>query len=197
VAPAAPAGTVTREQALAALNGAVATVESIAGEHEAIALIGSRARSLLDGPGPFTCETVTAALNDAADEAKDIYNPDGGETSDTVIADSIGDLIVNLAAGWLTEPDCDTDELIARQWHDLDPDLEGFQVWNAHVNELGDHCPWSGQPVAPNREALMSELADDDEGCPQGCPGSAWADPEQDTPPYKAAIAATVKGWIA
>lgn len=70
-------------------------------------------------------------------------------------------------------------------------------MWNAHVNDLGDHCPWSGQPVAPNREALMSGLADDDEGCPQGCPGSAWADPEQDTPPYKAAIAATVKGWIA
>jgi hypothetical protein len=42
----------------------------------------------------------------------------------------------------------------------------------------------------------MSGLADDDEGCPQGCRGSAWADPERDTPPYKAAIAATVKGWI-
>jgi hypothetical protein len=104
VRPAAPAGMFTREQVLAALNAAVGAVESIAGEHEAIDLIDSSARSLLDGRGPFTCEEeVTAALNYAADEAKDIYNPDGGETSGTVIADSIGDLIVNLAAGWLSD----------------------------------------------------------------------------------------------
>jgi hypothetical protein len=148
--PAAPAGMFTREEALAALHAAVGAVESIAGDHEAIDRIGSRARTLLAAPGPFTCEDVTIALNEAADDAKEIYNPEGWETSGTIIADSIGDLIVNLAGGWLSDPDCDIDDVIARQWHDLDPDLEGLKVWNAHVNDLGDHCPWSGQPVAPN-----------------------------------------------
>jgi len=187
----------TRERVLAALNDAVCAAECIAGEHEAVDLVGCLARDLLSGPGPFARDEVSAALNDAADQAKDFYNPGGGETSDTIVGDSIGDLIVNLAAGWLTDPDCGVDEMIARQWAGLTPDLEGFEVWSDHVNGLGDYCPWSGQPVAPNRKALVSGLADDDEGCPQGCPGSAWTDPEPGTPSYDAAVAATVKAWIA
>jgi hypothetical protein len=34
-------------------------------------------------------------------------------------------------------------------------------VFNEHTNDLGDWCPYSGQP-AP----------DDDAACPQGCRGS-------------------------
>jgi hypothetical protein len=52
-------------------------------------------------------------------------------------------------------------------------------VWSSHANDLGDWCPWSGKPVTPEtREALMTGLDDDDEGCPQGCPGSHWTEDE-------------------
>jgi hypothetical protein len=182
------AGLATRAQALSALSRTADAVVGIAGEHQAISLTVSLAQALLDGPGPFTRQEVATALNNTADDAKGIYNPGGGECSDTVIADSIGDLIVNLAAG--------LDEVIAAQWHDLDPDLNGYQIWSTHANDLGDHCPWSGQQVGPNREVLMSGLAGDDQGCPQGCPSAAWTAPERGAPPHKAAIAATVKGWI-
>lgn len=38
------------------------------------------------------------------------------------------------------------------------------RVFNSHSNDLGDWCPYSGDP-APG--------ADDDERCPQGCRASA------------------------
>jgi hypothetical protein len=49
-------------------------------------------------PAPmFTREEISQALNWAADEAQDIINPEGGESSDTIEADDIINLVVNLA----------------------------------------------------------------------------------------------------
>ena len=40
--------------------------------------------------------------------------------------------------------------------------------WNEHSNDLGDYCPWSGQPAATE---------DDDARCPAGCAASALVEP--------------------
>lgn len=194
----APAGVFTRDQVTTAFGAAVAEVERIVGEDGTIALIAKLGAGQPPGNGPFTREAVTGAWNAAADAAKDEYNPSEIETGDTIRSDSIGDLIVNLAGGFLDNPAADTDEVIAAKWHDLHPvSLDGFQVWSRHGNDLGDHCPWSGQQATQeNREALMSGLGDDDERCPQGCRGSVLEDPQRGTPAYRAAIVAEVKGWL-
>jgi hypothetical protein len=196
----APVRSFTRGEVAAAFERAVAEVEGIAGEDAAIDLIARLATGQPSGDQPFTRDQVIAAWNAAADAAKDVYNPGEVETSDTIRSDSCGDLIANLAAGFLGNPaGRDTGDVIAEQWHDLEmASFDGFEVWTQHVNDLGDHCPWSGQQATPqNREALMSGLDPDDDRCPQGCRASALENPPEDSSLYKAAIVATVKGWVA
>lgn len=187
----------TTDQVRHAVGLAIDEVQDMTGEQEVITLFASLSEP--DNPGPLTREQVITLLNNAAEAAKGIYNPEEQESEDTIIADSTGDLLVNLALGWLDCPGCDADEVIARQWQDLDldgMDLERFQVWSEHHNDLGDYCPWSGERVPGNREALVTGTDPEDEHCPQGCQGSCWTDPEPGTPAYKAAIAVTVRGWI-
>ena len=191
--------TFTRAEVAAAFTRAVAEAERIAGDDDAIGLITGLAAGRPVGPGPFTREQVTAAWSAAADAAKAGYNPGGIENGDTIRSDSCGDLIVNLATGFLDSPGRATDDVISDMWATLKPaSLEGFEVWAHHSNDLGDHCPWSGRRATPgNREALMSGLDPDDERCPQGCEGSELEDPPEGSAPYKAAIVAAVKSWVA
>ncbi|MGH3281300.1 MAG: hypothetical protein ACRDNW_19495 [Trebonia sp.] len=146
-----------------------------------------------------TRDKVSAAFARAVTEVESIAG--GGskkmENSRTICSDSCGDLIVNLAAAFLRDPGRGTDDVIAEHWADLEPDFfDGFEVWNQHVNDLGDYCPWSGRWGSDSREALMSGLEPGDDLCPQGCRASALEDPPKGSGPYKAAIVATVKGWI-
>lgn len=189
---------VTRDEVAAAFDRAVAEVEHIAGEDDAIDVIAGLGVGEPPGDGPFTREEVFAAWNAAAETAKDDYNPEETESSRTIRSDSCGDLIVNLAVGFLGNPGRDTDDVIAQQWAGLEPEFfDGFEVWNRHVNDLGDYCPWSRQWATPeNREALMSGLASDDNRCPQGCRASTLEDPPKGSEPYNAATVATVKGWV-
>lgn len=191
--------TFTRTEVDAAFSAAVGEVQRIAGEDDAIDVVAELGAGEPRGKGPFTVDEVLATWNAAANNAQDEYNPEGMETSRTIRSDSCGDLIVNLAIGFLrTFPIRDVDDVIAEQWHDLEPEsFDGFQVWTRHNNDLGDYCPWSGQWATPeNREALVSGLAADDELCPQGCRASALEDPPRGSAPHRAAIAATVTGWI-
>jgi hypothetical protein len=48
----------------------------------------------------------------------------------------------------------------------------GTLVWASHSNDIGDWCPWSGEPVADFSD--QDDSADSDR-CPAGCRGS-WAD---------------------
>lgn len=189
---------VTRDEVAGALGRAVAEVQGIAGDDETIDLIAEFAAGQPPGGGPFTYEEAVAAWNAAAEAAQDRYNPDEGETSDTIRKDSLCDLVVNLAAGFLHDPASDTDDVISGQWADLEPgSLEEYQVWNRHDNDLGDYCPWSGQQATPgNREALVSGLDPGDDRCPQGCRASELEDPPVGSALYRAAIIATVKGWV-
>ena len=192
-----PGPAFTRDEVAAAFDRAVAEVESIAGKDPVLYLIARLSAGQPTGGGPFTRDQANDAWNAAADAAKRYYNLAGGETSDTIRSDSVGDLIINLAGGFLGNPAADPDEVIAQAWHDLDVYLDEFQVWNNHSNDLGDGCPWSGQQATQeNREALCAGLDPDDERCPQGCRGSALTDPERGTDVHKAAIVATVKGWV-
>lgn len=192
-----PGPTFTRDEVAAAFDGAVAEVEGIAGEDPVLYLIARLATGQPPGSGPFTRDQANAAWNAAADAAKRYYNPADGETSDTIRSDSVGDLIINLAGGFLGDPAARPAEVIAQAWHDLEVDLDEFRVWNKHSNDLGDGCPWSGQRATQeNREALCTGLDPDDERCPQGCRGSYLTDPERGTGVHKAAIVATVKGWV-
>jgi hypothetical protein len=189
---------VTRAQVTAALAAAVAEAGAIAGDDPAIGLVARLAAGEPAGDGSFTRSAVLAAWNAAADGAKQLYNPDEEETSDSIRSDSCGDLIVNLAAGFLGHPDARADDVIAAAWQDLEPvSFDGFEVWTEHATGLGDYCPWSGHQATPaNREALVTGLADGDELCPQGCPASSLTDPEPGTAAHDAAIVAEVKGWL-
>lgn len=187
----------TRDEVTASFDKAIAEVEGIAGKDPVLHLIARLAAGQPSGIGPFTRDQANAAWNAAADAAKRYYNPAGGETSHTIRSDSVGDLIINLAGGFLGDPAAQPAEVIAQAWHDLDVYLDEFQVWNKHSNDLGDGCPWSGQRATQeNREALCTGLDPDDERCPQGCRGSYLTDPERGTDVHKAAIVATVKGWV-
>ena len=197
-APQSAAQYFTRDEVTAAFDRAVGEVEAIAGEDDAIDLIVRLTAAESPGEGPFTAQWVIAGWNAAAETAKDAYNPEDIESNRTIRSDSCGDLIVNLAVGFLRDPERDTDDVIADQWADLQPaSFEGFEVWNQHVNHLGDYCPWSGQwATQDNREALMSGLKPDDHLCPQACRASALQDPPRKSDPYKAAIVAEVKEWF-
>jgi hypothetical protein len=188
---------VTRDEVDAAFDRAVSEVELIGGEDDTISAIAGLGAGEPPGSGPFTFEKANAAWNAVAERAKDDYNPEDVESSRTIRSDSCGDLIVNLATGFLRNPSGDVDDVIVEQWADLEPgSFEGFEVWNRHDNDLGDYCPWSRQWAIPeNREALMSGLAPDDL-CPQGCRASTLEDPPKGSKPYKAAIVATVKEWL-
>jgi len=146
--------------------------------------------------GLFTREEVSTALNQAARQFRQVGNPHGIETGDTLAARDDADLLVGLAGQALAHPGIGLDDAIYAAYTDagLEPDFDGLglSVWNSHTNDLGDHCPWSGQQATrQNREALMSGVTDD--RCPQGCRASGLEDPPQDSDLYKAAIVTTVK----
>ena len=143
----------------------------------------------------FTRAEVHAAIS-AAGKAATEFIPRGPSDEANAADDSIVGLVLSLTLGLLEDPATDPAEVIADQYAGIDPETDEFEVWNDHQTDIGDHCPWSGQPVAPNREALASGLADDDERCPQACKASAWTDPEPGTPSHRAAIVATVQGRV-
>ena len=188
----------TREAVEAAFDAAVGEVTRIVGEDCILDIIPGVFAGEMNAL-PVSRDQALAMFNNAADTCKVDYNPEGGETTDSIQSDSVGDLIVNLAIGLLGNPGHDTDVIIAESWADLsDVNLDEFQVWNQDANGYGDYCPYSGQHVTPaSREQLMTGLDPADERCPQGCPGSYWTDPERGTDAHTAAIVATVKGWVA
>lgn len=85
-----------------------------------VALTVLHQRGCPAGPGPFTENTVSAHWNKLANDAKEDYNPEHDEDEDTIQADSCGDLVVNLALGFLRDPFAKTDAVIAESWHDLE-----------------------------------------------------------------------------
>ena len=155
-------------------------------------------------PVPCTAELhtraeVSRALNQAARQFRQVHHPDGIETGDALAVREDADLLVNLAGVALLHPGTGLDEAIyaAYATAGFDPDFAGLgmSVWNSHANDLGDHCPWSGQQATrQNGEALMPGVTDD--RCRQGCQASGLEDPPQGSDLYKAAIVATVKGRV-
>ena len=149
--------------------------------------------------GLLTPDEVSTALNQAARQFRQVFSPDGIETGDTLAADEDAGLLVSLAGVALAHPGIGLDDAIYTAYADagLDSDFDGLglSVWNSHANDLGDHCPWSGQQATrQNREALMSGVTDD--RCPQGCQASGLEDPPQGSELHKAAVVATVKGRV-
>jgi hypothetical protein len=149
--------------------------------------------------GLLTPDEVSTALNQAARQFCQVGHPDRIETGDTLAARDDAGLLVRLAGVALAHPGIGLDDAIYAAYADarLDPDFDGLglSVWNSHANDLGDHCPWSGQQATcQNREALMSGVTDD--RCPQACQTAGLEDPPQGSDLYKAAIVATVKGRV-
>ena len=71
-----------------------------------------------------------AAFNDLAEYVKTEYNPDGTEDGDSIRSDSTGDLVVNLAIGFLDNPEAEAYDVIAASWKDLDlADFPSFTQW--------------------------------------------------------------------
>jgi hypothetical protein len=113
----------TREAVEAAWARAYGEAENIAGDDMAFDAMGALdlAGYLPEGAGSVTSEEAASAYNDLADAAKLRYNPDEGENGDTIRSDSCGDLVVNLAAGFLADPEAEVAGVIAAAWEDLDP----------------------------------------------------------------------------
>lgn len=107
------------DEVAAAYKRAVDEVTGIVGDDAALDYLSALAGTL-DASGDYTREQVNGYWNELADEAKGYYNPDEGETGDTIRSDSCGDLVVNLAGGFLDNPDADADDIIAQAWKDLD-----------------------------------------------------------------------------
>lgn len=67
----------------------------------------------------YTKEQVSAALNAAADLARELVNPEDTESSETILADDTLNLAVNLAGYLLDHPDASTDEAIVASYTDV------------------------------------------------------------------------------
>jgi hypothetical protein len=128
----ATAGKYARRDVTAAFQCALAEVEDLAGEDMALdAIRGLRLGAFLpDGRAAVTRETAVGAFNALADAAKERYNPDGGDYDATARADTCGDLMVELAAGFLANPGADPDDIIAGVWSKLDlDDFPTYAAW--------------------------------------------------------------------
>jgi hypothetical protein len=112
--------TYTPEAVEAAWERAYAEAEAIAGEDAALdAMFMHGIRNQLWG-STVTFDEAVAAYNELANTAKESYNPDGYEDSHSIRSDSCGDLAVNLAVGFLRDPEADALAVIASAWKDLD-----------------------------------------------------------------------------
>jgi hypothetical protein len=69
----------------------------------------------------YTRAEVVSALNQAADMASDLLNPEEIESSETIANDDVINMVVNLVGGLLDHPEMDTDQIIALQYKDTDP----------------------------------------------------------------------------
>jgi hypothetical protein len=117
----------TRDAVIAAYSRAYSEAENIADVDIALTAIDSL--SLADflpaGAGVVTGEAAAQAYNNLANAARELYHPEGSyEDEDSVRADSCGDLVVNLAVGFLRDFKAETDDIIAAAWKDLDLDHE-------------------------------------------------------------------------
>jgi hypothetical protein len=113
--------TYTPEAVEATFLRAFAAAEVFVGEDEALDIMFDH--GILNQMGAalaLTRDEAVAAFNNFAEDAKAEYNPDGGENSDTIRSDSTGDLVVNLAVGFLDDPEAETFAVIAAAWKDLD-----------------------------------------------------------------------------
>ena len=77
--------------------------------------------NLLGAAETVTRDEAVAAYNALAEDAKAEYNPAGHENGDSIRSDSCGDLVVNLAVGFLDDPEATAYDVIAASWSDLDP----------------------------------------------------------------------------
>jgi hypothetical protein len=123
----------TREDVHAAFSRAIRETENIVGEDMALEVI-TGALELADylpaGTGEVTFLEAAAAYNAMANRAKEDYNPDETEDGDSIRADSTGDLVVNLASGFLRDDEAETDDVIAAAWRELDPDeFPSWEQW--------------------------------------------------------------------
>ena len=105
----------------AAFLRALAAADVFAGDDTALDIMTARGVLNLLGAGAVvTREEAVSAFNSLAEDAKAEYNPDGQETGDSVRSDSCGDLVVNLAGGYLDDPEAEAYDIIAAAWKDLD-----------------------------------------------------------------------------
>lgn len=149
-----------------------------------------------DEPAPepaaatFTREDVHAAISAAGQAARKLI-PRSVSADGNAARDSALDLVLSLTRGLLDDPTRDPAAVIAEQYADIIPDFDGFEVWNEHVNDIGDYCGNSGQPIPRDYDD-----GTDSPRCPAGCRASAPTDPEAGTQSHNAAIVAAVKGWL-
>lgn len=112
--------TYTREAVEAAWDRAYGEAESIAGEDAALdAMFMHGIGNQLGAGEAVTRAEAVRAFGNLADDAKAEYNPDGGENGDTIRSDSCGDLVANLAGGFLDNPQAEAFDVIADAWKDL------------------------------------------------------------------------------
>jgi hypothetical protein len=113
--------TYTRENVYGAFNRAYGESENIAGDDAALDAMSMHGiANQLGAAEDITRDEAVAAFNNLADDAKAEYSPDGYETSDSIRSDSCGDLVVNLAVGFLDNPEASVHDVIAGAWKDLD-----------------------------------------------------------------------------
>jgi hypothetical protein len=115
----APA-TYTPAQVEAVFLQAFAAAEVFIGEDEALdIMLAHGIGNQLGAAEAVTRDEAVAAFNDLAEYVKTEYNPDGTEDSDSIRSDSAGDLVVNLAIGFLDDPEAEAYDVIAASWKDL------------------------------------------------------------------------------
>jgi hypothetical protein len=110
----------TPEQVEATFLHAFAAAEVFIGEDEALDIMFMHGvRNELGAAEAVTRDEAVAAFNNLAETAKAEYNPDGTEGVDSIRSDSAGDLLVNLAVGFLDDPEATAFDVIAASWKDL------------------------------------------------------------------------------
>jgi hypothetical protein len=127
----------TAQDLSAAWERALDEAEALAGDDAALDIL-SGAPELAGGP--FSRATACDLWNALAEAAKAEYNPDGGETGDSIRSDSVGDLVVNLAGHFLADPDTTAYAAIADAWKDLNVPGEAGPERDAAI--VAEVCGW-------------------------------------------------------
>jgi hypothetical protein len=100
---------------------AFAAAEVFTGGDEALdAMCAHGIANLLGAAETVTRDEAVTAFSDLAEYVKTEYNPDGYEDGDSIRSDSCGDLVVNLAVGFLADTEAEAADVIAGSWKDLD-----------------------------------------------------------------------------